>query len=41
MYLKYTKLERRPHAQINRVRYRIMGDKGRLTPPSSSVVRDA
>ena len=33
MYLKYTKLERRPHAQINRVRYRIMGDKGRLTPP--------
>ena len=39
MYLKYTKLERRPHAQINRIRYRIMGDKGRA--PSSSVVRDA
>lgn len=32
MYLKYTKLERRPHAQINRIRYRIMGDKGRVAP---------
>lgn len=27
------KLERRPHAQINRIRYRIMGDKGRVAPP--------
>lgn len=39
MYLKYMKLERQPHAQINRIRYRIMGDKG--TPPRPLLIRGA